>query len=138
MSSLLRNSTLETVFRPFPRSPQMWVRPQVPFEGCPTPPHCNRRTFPSGPPRPLPPSSPHPLVSFCNALGGGGQGWCGGGVLGRRGVEGEGPPSCTWGQTLPPNTPSDTPSFLRHAVGHSPRHFGREGPVDSYRGSGMS
>ena len=40
------------------------------------------------PPRPLLPSSPHPLDPFCNALGGGGLGWCGGGVLGRRGWRG--------------------------------------------------
>ena len=40
------------------------------------------------PPHPLPPSSPHFPGPFCNALGGGGPGWCGGGVLGRGGGRG--------------------------------------------------
>ena len=43
------------------------------------------------PPHPPPPSSPHPLGSFCDAPGGGGSGWHGGGVLGRKGVDGGGP-----------------------------------------------
>ena len=51
------------------------------------------------PPCPLLPSSPTPLGSVCKALGGGGPGSRGGGVLRRKGVEGGGPPSGTWGQT---------------------------------------
>ena len=50
-------------------------------------------------PHPPPPSSPHPLASFCDAPGEGGPGWRARGVLGREGVEGEAPPSGTWGQT---------------------------------------
>ena len=51
------------------KSPQMWVSSHSPSP---------------------PPSSPHPSTpgSFCNAPGGGRQGWCGGGVLGRRAVRG--------------------------------------------------
>ena len=61
--------------------------------------------FPQAKPLPSPPSPslfhPTPLGSFCKAPGRGGPGWWGGGVLGRKGVEGGGgPPSGTcWGQT---------------------------------------
>ena len=63
--------------------PQMWVWPQVRFGPSPL---LHWRT------------KPQPFPS-CNAPGGGIAGWCGGGVLGRRWVEGESRPSGTWGQT---------------------------------------
>ena len=82
----------------------MWVWPQLVFGGSPPPsplqleePSLKPKPFP---PCPLPPSSPHPLGSFCNAPGvrdGAAQSGVGGGVLG--GVGGGGPSSGTWGQT---------------------------------------
>ena len=83
-------------------SPQMWVWPQLVFGGVPPIPDCNWRTLPSSqpfPPRPLLPSFPHPIGSFCRALGGGGPGWWGGRGPRAQGGGGGGPPSSTSGQT---------------------------------------
>ena len=70
----------------------MRVWPQLVFGGSPPIPHCNWRTLPSSQTLSLPvlsfPLPPTPLGSFCKARGGGGPGWWGGGVLGRKGVEG--------------------------------------------------
>ena len=49
---------------------------------------------------------------------------------------------CTlWGPKGPRDTPLDTlghPDFRGHSLGHSPGHFGPEGPEASCRGLGMS
>ena len=72
----------------------MWVWPQLVFGGSPPNPHCNWRTLPSSQSPSLPalslPSSPHPPWLFLQGSGRGGPGWWGGGVLGRKGVEGGG------------------------------------------------
>ena len=82
-------------------SPQMWVWPQLVFGRSPPhpplqleDPSLKPKPFP---PRPLPPSSPHPPWLFLQCSGSPGRGgpvWCGGGVP--RGVEGEGPPAVLW------------------------------------------
>ena len=74
---------------------EMWVRPQLPFgRPPPSPPLQLKDLFLK--PQPFPPhrlsaSSTHHSDSFCNAPGGGGTDWCGGGVLGPGGAEGGGP-----------------------------------------------
>ena len=81
----------------------MWVWPQLVFGGSPPSRIVIGGPFPQAKPLPSPPSPslfpPIPLGSFCRAPGGGGTGWWGGGVLGRKGLEGGGPPGGTWGQT---------------------------------------
>ena len=83
--------------------PQMWVWPQLLFGGSPPhpplqleDPSLKPKPFP---PRPLPPSSPHPLALFAMPRDGAAQSGVGGGVLGCRGGRGGGPSSGTWGQT---------------------------------------
>ena len=84
-------------------SPQMWVWPQLPFGGSPHPAMAIGGPFPQAPAFPSPPSAslfpPPPWLFFR---------YCGRrrprlvwgeGFKGARGVEGEGPPSGTWGQT---------------------------------------
>ena len=83
----------------------MWVWPQLAFGGSPPPHPPLQLEDPSlkpkpSPPRPLPPSSPHPAWLFLRCSGSPGWGspvWCGG--RGPRGGGGGGPSSCTWGQT---------------------------------------
>ena len=83
------------------RAPRRGSSPNCPLEGPPHPPlqledpSLKPQPFP---PHPLPPSSPHPSGSFCNAPGGRPTL-----VWGRcpraQGGGGGGPPSGTWGQT---------------------------------------
>ena len=67
-------------------TPTFLIRPPIP--------PCNWRT-PSLKPQPFPPTLsllfPRPLVFFLQCSRRGGPGWCGGGVLKHKGVEGKGP-----------------------------------------------
>ena len=71
-------------------SPQMWVRPQLPFGRFPRSPlqlespSLKSQPFP---PHPLPLSSAHPFGSFCNAPPEGGPDWRRGAGPGARGVD---------------------------------------------------
>ena len=75
-------------------SPSMWVWPELVFGGSPLSPIAIGGPFAQANPLPSPPSPslfpPTPLGSFCKVPGGGGPSWWGGGVLGRKGLEGGG------------------------------------------------
>ena len=98
-------------------SPEMWVWPQLVFEGPPPSPIVIGGPFPQAKPLPSPPSPslfpPPPLALFARLRGGGGLAQADGGG---------GPPSGTWGQThiwvletaaAPPAPPPATPQNLR-------------------------
>ena len=80
----------------------MWVWPQLAFGGSPPSPIAIGGPFPQAKAllsRPLPPSSPRPSWLFLQCSGRGRPRLVGEGSLGRGVVEGQGPPSGTWGQT---------------------------------------
>ena len=92
-----RSKTLFSLGNPsmtISRAPRCGSSPNCPLEGPPPPipplqledPSLKPQPFPL---HPLPPSFPHPSSSFLQCPGGGGPSWCWGGVLGRKGVEGE-------------------------------------------------
>ena len=76
-------------------TPQMWVWPKLPF-GPPPPKATGGLPSTPQPSLPTPPPLPPPPWLFLQCSGRGCLGWRG---WRRTGVEGEGPPNGTWGQT---------------------------------------